>query len=329
MAALTLGSAILGSAIVGSGAAIYAGSQQNKAIKNAANQQAQAAQQSINFAREGRDYAKQVLSKYSVEGDAARSKMNTFLGIKPTASQYSGAMGSVAPTQDFGAYVRNSPDLMAAYQSGSWAPGRGLSMEEFGQKHYAMHGQGEGRELPTSGGAPAPNPTQTDGETQEEAWAAYEQTPWGRLGQLEADTAKDQFTSMAGAQGSSISGRTARGMAEVANEAKLRNFQGYYGALGGVADTGFSADTGIASGGQQFADRAAQITTNNGNAQADLAIAKGQNNANTADDLASWIGWGVGNMPQSSGGAGTGGRSSFTNRAGSSSLGSRVASRIR
>lgn len=328
---VALSSAIIGAAVVGAGAAVYSGNQQNKAIKNAANQQSQAAQQSINFAREGRDYAKSVLSKYAVEGDAARGKMNTFLGIKPTASQYSGAMGSTQPTQDFGAYVRNSPDLMAAYQSGAWAPGRGLSMEEFGQKHYSMHGKGEGRTVPTTGGAPAPSATQTDGETQEQAWASYKETPWGRIGQLEADTAKDQFTSAAGAQGSALSGRTARGMAEVANEAQLRNFQGYYGALGGVADTGYNADTGIASGGQQFADRAAQITTNNGNAQADLAVAKGQNDANTAGDLASWIGWGVGNYPGASS-AGTGASGAGASRSlGSSAktFGSRIASRIR
>jgi hypothetical protein len=36
-----------------------------------------------------------------------------------------------------------------------------------------------------------------------------------------------------------------------------------------------------------------------------MAIAKGQNQANTAGDLASWIGWGMGNMGSMSGGGGS------------------------
>lgn len=318
---VALSSAIIGAAVVGAGAAVYSGQQQNKAIKNAANQSSKASSDAINFAREGRDYAKSVLSKYSVEGDAARGKMNTFLGIKPTAGQYSGAMGSAQP--DFAGYVNSNPDLAREWSKPGVQQQFGGDINAYGQWH-SQNFAGEGRAVPTSGGAPAPSPTQTDGETQEQAWAAYQETPWGRIGQIETDKAKGEFTSMAGAQGSALSGRTARGMAEVANEAQLKNFQGYYGALGGVAETGFSADTGIASGGQQFADRAAQITTNNGAQQADLAIAKGSNDANTAGDLASWIGWGVGNYPGASAGTGTAG----SGKGVASGIGQRV-SRIR
>ena len=159
--------------------------------------------------------------------------------------------------------------------------------------------------MPTSGMGQqgAPDPTATPAETQEQAWAAFEASPWGKIGTMEANNARDAFIASAGAQGSSLSGRTARGMAEVSEEAKLRNFGGYYGALGDVTERGYSADSGIASGGQTFANNATDITLQGGQNAANLAIAKGQNQGNTAGDLASWIGWGMGNMGSMSGGS--------------------------
>jgi hypothetical protein len=105
-------------------------------------------------------------------------------------------------------------------------------------------------------------------------------------------------------------------MAEVSEEAKLRNFGGYYGALGDVTNRGYQADTGIASGGQTFANNATNIAMQGGQNQANLAIAKGQNQANTAGDLASWIGWGMGNMGSMGGGGSTGTKSSGGGTAG-------------
>ena len=243
MAAFTSLLATVATAAVGAGASIYSANQQSKAIKGAAAQQQQAADQSIAYQREARDYARQVLSKYSVQGDAARAKMNTFLGLpQAPASQmqgYSGAMGGAGQnrpvrtsiTNRFGEQVELLPDVQNA----------------MGQQQAA------------------PDPTATPAETQEQAWTAYQQTPWGRIGQMEADKAGAAFLSKAGSQGGALAGRTMRGMAEVGNEAQLRNFTGYYGALGGVADTGFNADTGIASGGQQFANSASNVLAANAN----------------------------------------------------------------
>lgn len=285
MAAFTSLLATVATAAVGAGASIYASNQQSKAIKGAANQQQQAADQSIAYQREARDYARQVLSKYSVQGDAARAKMNTFLGLpQAPASQmqgYSGGMGSTNPAPG-----ANRPHLMGRFN----AQGEPINV------------------LPDAMGAPqaqTADPTATPAETQEQAWTAYQQTPWGRIGQMEADKAGTAFLSKAGSQGGAIAGRTVRGMAEVGNEAQLRNFSGYYGALGGVADTGFNADTGIASGGQQFANSASNTLAANAANQGNLAVTNAQNKANMVDDLASWIGWGAGNT-----GGGGGGRSS-------------------
>ena len=317
MAALS--TAIIAASVVGAGAAVYSGSQNAKAIKNAANQSQQASNQALQFQREARDQAKQVLSKYAVEGNAARGRQSAFLGLnQPSAGgqQYSGAMGSTQP--DFAAYVRNNPDLAAEFSKPQVAAQFGGDPAAYGQWH-SQNFAGEGRAVPTSGmGQPgAPDPTATPAETQEQAWAAFEASPWGKIGTMEANNARDAFIASAGAQGSSLSGRTARGMAEVSEEAKLRNFGGYYGALGQVTDRGYSADTGIASGGQTFANNASNITQQAGQNAADFSIAKGQNQANTAGDLASWIGWGVGQMPT----GGTAGGTMYGGGAGASSAG--------
>lgn len=304
MAALT--TALVATAAIGAGASIVASNQQSKAIKNAANVQKQSQDEAIAFQQRARDEAKAVLSKYSTEGDASRARQNAFLGLntkKPTASAtYSGALGGV-PRAAYNPNPANQYSPMAMVE-------------------------GDPQALDFSGmGQPAADPTQTDAETQEQAWAAYEQTPWAKIGTMEAGKARDDFLAMAGAQGSALAGRTARGMSEVAEEAKLRNFMGYYGALGQVTDRGYSADTGIASGGQQFANNAATITMNGGNNAADLAIAKGQNQANLTNDLASWIGWGMGSMP--TGGAGgttaySGAGATTAGRARTGGIGSRI-----
>jgi hypothetical protein len=297
MAALT--TALVATAAVGAAGSIYSANKQTKAAKNAANVQKQSQDEALAFQQRARDEAKQILSKYSTEGDAARGRQNAFLGLnKPRASQpqaaapmgYAGALGTPAGMRQVrGRYGPNGP--MGEFSTLGQIEGGPIEMGQPGMM------------------SPGADPTKTDAETQEEAWAAYEQTPWAKIGTMEAGKARDDFLTMAGAQGSALSGRTARGMSEVAEEAKLRNFMGYYGALGDVTERGFSADSGIASGGQQFADRAAGIKLEGGRTSADFYQQKGQNQANAANDLASWIGWGMGQMPGGGTAGGTGGGS--------------------
>jgi hypothetical protein len=305
MAAISLGTALIGSAIAGGAAAIYSGNQSAKAIKNAGNVQAQSQNQALQFQQQSRDQARDVLSKYANEGNSARGRQSAFLGLPaPSGGQYSGAMGSAQP--DFAAYVRNNPDLAAEFAKPQVAAQFGGDPAAYGRWH-SQNFAGEGRAVPTTGMGQqgAPDPTATPAETQEQAWAAFEASPWGKIGTMEAQQARDNFIASAGAQGSSLSGRTARGMAEVSEEAKLRNFGGYFGALGDVTNRGYQADTGIASGGQTFANNATNIAMQGGQNQANMAMAKGQNQANTAGDLASWIGWGMGNMGSMGGGGGS------------------------
>ncbi|MEY2759938.1 MAG: hypothetical protein RIR33_3716 [Pseudomonadota bacterium] len=288
MAALT--TAIVASAAIGSAAAIHSSNQQSKAIKNAGNVQKQSQDESIAFQQRARDEAKQILSKYSTEGNAARGRQNAFLGLNKPAAP---AQQPIMRPQPYAGALGRPMAGGRPMQNGRYGT---MEIDQFESPGMVMGGP---LEMAQPGQA---DPTKTDAETQEEAWSAYEASPWGRIGVMEAGKARDDFLSMAGAQGSALSGRTARGMSEVAEEAKLRNFMGYYGALGDVTERGFSADTGIASGGQAFADRAANITMQGGQTAANLQIAKGQAKADGINDLASWIGWGVGQMP--SGGSG-------------------------
>jgi hypothetical protein len=312
--------AIIGAALAGAAGSVVAGKQQSKAIKNAANINKQSQTEAIDYQQKARDDAKAILSKYAVEGDAARGRQNAFLGLgqpQPAAAAQpqTPSQGQVAPPIGYsGALGRggamDARDVAQPVQRNRYGGGRPDTMTTLGQV--------EGGPLQMAQ-PPAPNPTQTPGETQEQAWAAFEASPWGRIGTMEAEQARDNFIASAGAQGSALSGRTARGMAEVSEEAKLRNFGGYYGALGDVTNRGFSADAGIASGGQQFANNAANITLQAGQNAGELAIAKGQNNANTTNDLASWIGWGMGQVGGM--GGGTAGSTMYGGGSGASSAG--------
>ncbi len=134
-------------------------------------------------------------------------------------------------------------------------------------------------------------------KSQEEAWNKYRtETTFGKIGDFYADKAGKEFVDLAGSQGSTLSGRTARGMAEVANEAAMGNFNSYMGYLGGISDQGYGATTGIASAGQNFANNASQLTQASG-----AAAAQGKLNSASAwqsglSDVAGWGGWAAGQL---------------------------------
>ncbi len=310
--------AILGAAAIGAGASVYAGSQGAKAADRSTAAQVDANAQALQFQREGRDIAEGELRPYVNDGDAARGMIMSHLGLggrTPATPTRSSALGGrrTSTGPDFGAYVDKYPDLSSAYTGLSgkdqrYIRNRGydtdgdgsISKAEFGSFTYNEHGP---RALPTTAPAaptaatkPTPTPAQTPEQAQESAWESYLGTPYAKIGRFEADQAKDDFLALAGSQGSSLSGRTARGMAEVGEEAALRNFYAYQGALGGVADTGFSASSGIASAGQNFANNAANTAAATG-----AAVAQGEANRASAwrsalGDAAGWAGWAAGNI---------------------------------
>lgn len=124
----------------------------NASQQKAAKRQAQAAQSATdqNIAEQRRQYDQTRADQMPfLQSDYARRAMaDRSYGI-----QNNNMMGSVqGPNMndarigqpDYGSYVRNNPDLMAAYSASNGQYG---GIEDFGNIHYQTHGQGEGRQL--------------------------------------------------------------------------------------------------------------------------------------------------------------------------------------
>ncbi len=145
---MAIGSALAAAAISAAGG-LYSASQQSKAAKSAANAATTASDQ--NIAEQQRQYNQTRQDNLPfMQSDLARRAMaDRSYGIQgtPTAMQSDAQAyyGGNAGMPDFGAYVRNNPDLLAAYNASGGQYG---GLEDFGQIHFYTHGQGEGRQLP-------------------------------------------------------------------------------------------------------------------------------------------------------------------------------------
>jgi len=223
-----------------------------------------------------------------------------------------------------------NPDVMEAYRRGEFG---NRSLEDAADFHILNFGVREGRPginsgQPASGGqvpgmvnagggammpggntGAGPGSVQTGMEeyvtpeqAQEQAWEKYRnETTYGKIGDYEAGKARGEFMDMAASGGSALSGRTMRGMAEVGEEAAMRNFQGYMGMLGGISDQGYGASTGIASSGQTFANNASQLTQASGQARADGIRSSADAFTSGLADAAGWGGWAAGQFGQRQG----------------------------
>lgn len=104
-------------------------------------------------------------------------------------------------------------------------------------------------------------------------------------------------TNAALGRGSSInSGKALRGASDInlANRAGARSQ--YNTALSGLIDTGYQASTGIASGGQTFANAATNILANATNQQNQYNLAGANALAGAYGNAAGFAGWGLGQM---------------------------------
>jgi len=299
------GTAILGAAAIGGATAIGVGAMNAKAAKKAGQAQARASDEAIRLQREQMANSFRVLAKYGVQGDWARNQIAAFMGGPQTSGNYAQTPdGRQAGGADYNKYFADSPDLQAEWKRNSKLRDKfGNDPAAYAEDHYRQFGEGEGRQLPTLGGGEPPGQVaanddyKTPDQLREEAWHNYQASPFAKIAQTNATKAKDEFTSMAGAQGSALSGRTARGMAEVGNEMEQNEFGKYFSALSGMADTGFEADSGIASGGQTFADRAGSYTMAAGDAKAGAINGEAGAWDSALSDVAGWAGWAAGAMP--------------------------------
>ena len=301
--------AIIGSAILGAGASMVSGSQQAKAAKKAGQAQQQASSEALKLQREQMARSFDILSKYGASGDWARNQQAAFLGAPQVASTANRGNPNAAPGQpNYQKYLSDNPDVAQAFANDPNAQRQfGGDANAYAKYHYETYGKNEGRQAPGAPAASSGDEFKTPDQLRDDAMANYEASPWAKIAATSADDATKEFTSMAGAQGSALSGRTARGMAEVSNREKQKGFGTYYGALGDVADTGFAADTGIASAGQTFADRSGSALMNGANATANAQQGQADAWGSALTDAAGWAGWATGNLwdPAGKGGGNT------------------------
>jgi len=125
---------------------IYSANQQSQAAKRSAQAAQGATDQNIAEQRRQYDQTRQDQLPFQ-QSDLARRRMaDRTYGIQSSdmAGQQNVYQGNVGG-MDYGAYVRNNPDLLAAYNASGGQYG---GIEDFGQIHYDTHGRGEGRQLP-------------------------------------------------------------------------------------------------------------------------------------------------------------------------------------
>lgn len=291
--------AIIASAVIGAGASFAGASASAKAAKKAGQQTQQASQDAIKLQQQQYANAFQILSKYGAQGDWARNQIAAFMGA-PQMRPRSTNPNAPQSGPDYAAYVRNNPDLAAEFAKPGVAQQFGGDIAKYGVYHYnQFHDHGE---PPQAGGQtdPGARPGDADYKTpdqlREEAWGNYTKSPYATIARTNADTAKKDFTSAAGAQGSALSGRTARGLAEVGNQMEQQGFGSYMTGLSALADTGFQADSGIASGGQTYANNAGNIMMNAAGQQGQAWMAQADAWNSALGDAAGWAGYAAGNL---------------------------------
>lgn len=109
--------------------------------------------------------------KRATDAEATRAAVTTGqnLAIDTAKTQ----LGALAGTDDYAAYVRANPDLLAEFEKN----GGGMAIEDWGKRHFDTYGKAEGRKLPNSGLLTATNDLnlRTQGDTFNASLAASKQ----------------------------------------------------------------------------------------------------------------------------------------------------------
>jgi len=104
-------------------------------------------------------------------------------------------------------------------------------------------------------------------------------------------------TNAALGRGSSInSGKAMRAAADINQNYRGGATSEYIAGLGGIADRGFDASAGIASGGVNFANSASSTMAQSAANQGNLAMAAANAKYQGASDAAGFLGWGAGQL---------------------------------
>lgn len=295
---------------IGAGASIYSAKKQADAAKDAANIGAQSAQQQLGMQREAYQNADRILTPYSQEGAAARRMYNALLGV-PTAAAapaqlQTGLLGSSRTgSQELDTYITNNPALQEYWSGWETGTGSGKHRTMFGDFNgYALSEyrkavgrdptQGGYADTPGAGGSLPMNGDQIAAD-REQAVSAFRASPFSTIARDSAQRGTNALFSTAAAMGRGVnSGKTMRAAADWNNTAQNNALVSYMGSLGGIADTGYNADSGRASGGQTFANNASNALAAQANAQAQGRLGAANAWGQGLSNAAGFIGWGVG-----------------------------------
>ena len=137
--------------------------------------------------------------------------------------------------------------------------------------------------------------------------AAYDQgfdaSPYWRDAQYGAEQSLNALrsTNAAMGRGSAInSGKALRAAQDIQTGYRGQATQNYLSSLVGVADMGLTADSGIASGGQAYANNSGNAIRNAAAMQGQYGMAGAQAYANAASDIGGFAGYALGNYMDNS-----------------------------
>lgn len=128
--------------------------------------------------------------------------------------------------------------------------------------------------------------------------SGFEASPYWRDAQYASGEALNalQSTNAAMGRGSSInSGKALRAASDIQQGYRGAATQNYLNSLGGIIDTGLTADSGIASGGQTYANNSGNALRNATALQGQYGMAGAAAYGNAASDIAGVAGYAMGN----------------------------------
>jgi hypothetical protein len=274
MAISTAAAVMAGANAVGG---IYSANQQSQAAKRSAQAAQGATDQNIAEQRRQYDQTRQDQLPFQQSDLARRQMADRTYGIQSgnmmgQQSVYGGNAGQM----DYGAYVRNNPDLMAAYQASGGQYG---GIEDFGQIHYDTHGRGEGRTLPLFQGQPQQMQGQASGQ------------PFDPLADFNASADRailnyapisQNVNAQFSAKGAGLDGSALKALQDRTTQYTQNAFYNFRSGLEG-SPTG--ANNALASAGQQMANNNSSARTANANAMASSYGQRANANAGMAGTL--------------------------------------------
>lgn len=292
-------------ALIGAATAIGGGIAQSSASSKATKAQVTAQDKAIAEQRRQFEEYQRLVKPYVDAGEPALKGLLDLTGLSKSSV-------------DYGAYVRNNPDLLAQYNAqssqqgnvgfgsmndvgfgstrgfgvidnfvgeGQFDPGLAsappaMSIEEFGRNHYETVGKQEGRDIAAFTNDP-----------QAAAVGALENSSIFRtLARQGEDAILQNASATGGIRGGNTQGALARFRPQLLDQFIERQ----YGRLGGIAQMGATAAAGAGQAGINTGQNIANNLVGQGNAQAQGSIAQGNIFANTLGTLGGVLAGGIG-----------------------------------